>query len=209
MRAHKRPIVAYTIVLNSLTDDEWRELKLPPVSSIAASRNVQLPILVEPSFDPVLTDIPVLSACTVTVCDEGSTAVVETKGFKGNVYEERQCHPECYAGLGGSQVCLFDDDDDVGGGLECVGDAIDSHGIITDQVVCPNNDMVPSVWNICDGNVPANLQLYLPTKPQEDNAPRPTLSVLTPSNDFGTTPSIPSYLMGSKLGNSPRLSHPH
>ena len=89
MRDHKRPIVAYTLVLNSLTDDEWLELKLPPVSSITTTRNVQLPLLVDPSFNPVLPDIPVHPACPVNVCDVITPAVEETVVIRRSVYEDR------------------------------------------------------------------------------------------------------------------------
>ena len=191
MRDHKRPIVADTLVLNSLTDDEWLELKLPPVSSITTSRNVQLPLLVDPSFDPVLPDIPVHSACPVNVCDVVTPAVEETVVIRGSVYEDRLCHPECYAGLGGTQVCLFDEDHDVSGGLECVDDVIESSGVVIDEVVCPNDDMVPGLWKVFDGNVPAKLHLDVPAKPQEENAPTPSLPVLPPSSYYGVTPSHP------------------
>ena len=191
MRDHKRPIVAYTLVLNSLTDDEWLELKLPPVSSITTTRNVQLPLLVDPSFDPVLPETPVHPACPVNVCDVLTPAVEEIVVIGGSVYGDRQCHPECYAGLGGTLVCLFDEVNDVSGGLECVDDVLESLEVVTDEVICPIDDIVPGVWKVFDGNLPAKLQLDVPAKPQEENAPTPPLPELPPSSYYGATPSHP------------------
>ena len=41
-RDHKRPIVAYSEVLNGLSDEEWVKLKLPPVSLVRHASNQQL-----------------------------------------------------------------------------------------------------------------------------------------------------------------------
>ena len=135
-------------------------------------------------------------------------AVEETRAYEESVYEDHLCHPECYAGLGGIQVCLFDDDDDVSGGIECVGDGLENLGVVTDQVVCQNDDMVPSMWKVCDGNVPAKLQSNVSVKPQEENAPNPPLSVLPPSNDYGATPSPPPIWRGPHLVTPP-VDHSH
>ena len=54
MRDHKRPLVAYTEVLNGITDKEWQELKLPPASWACTSSNLQLSDLSAPSY--VMTD---------------------------------------------------------------------------------------------------------------------------------------------------------
>ena len=50
MRDHKRPIVTYTEVLNSLSDEEWSQLKLPPVATVRHVCNVQLLDLENPLF---------------------------------------------------------------------------------------------------------------------------------------------------------------
>ena len=44
---NKRPLVAYTEVLNNLTEEEWNSLKLPPPTSAVPRPNMQLPDLDE------------------------------------------------------------------------------------------------------------------------------------------------------------------
>ena len=58
-RDHKRPIVAYSEVLNAITDEEWSQLKLPPVSSVYHSANLQLADLACPNFLQKLPAVPV------------------------------------------------------------------------------------------------------------------------------------------------------
>ena len=77
MRDHKRPIVTYTEVLNSISEEEWDRLKLPLVATVRHVPNVQLADLVSPSF---------LSATSVP-CSHGETVVVPT-GCPTHVEEE-------------------------------------------------------------------------------------------------------------------------
>ena len=117
MRGHKRPIVTYTQVLNNLTDEEWKSLKLPPTSTISPKANLQLADLSTPSFK--------LTAAWSNV--EETRGVL---GVAGDMVKEGQvslCHSVCYAGLGGSQVCVMDDDGDVlvsGDGDDPMGDEV-------------------------------------------------------------------------------------
>ena len=53
MRDQKRPSVYYSEVLNGLSDQEWDELKLPPVTSICHSSNKQLVNLDVPTYYPI------------------------------------------------------------------------------------------------------------------------------------------------------------
>ena len=112
-RDQKRPIVVYSMVLNSFSDSEWVTLKLPPVSSTYPSSNKQLPDLDSPSFLPVASREPVLAPCLAVVggatagssmYDMGATKVVEEQVYGC----EKKCHSECYPGLGGDLVCLYE-----------------------------------------------------------------------------------------------------
>ena len=115
-RDNKRPIVAYTDVLNGLTDIEWAKLKLPPVSTCVTKPIAQLSdlecgrsalVLSVASEDcgggehvPVARDVP-----------EVASGDVNSRYEIGDP-DQRLCHPECVPGLGGEAVCLWDDECD-------------------------------------------------------------------------------------------------
>ena len=46
-RDDKRPLVAYTQILNELSNDEWKKLKLPSPQDVVHRLNVQLPDLLD------------------------------------------------------------------------------------------------------------------------------------------------------------------
>ena len=175
MRDHKRPIVTYTEVLNSLSDEEWSQLKLPPVATVKHVSYVQLPDLENPSFfqahsgrvevelsteQDVLDmaidtqSIPNLGARASLVPDVGqrlSSALKDEATAAGDIVAcvedvspaqlgeaPRQCHPQCYAGLGGEVLCLFE--------MENVPDTpIAIQPCVTPaETVCPNLVLIPS-----------------------------------------------------------------
>ena len=85
-------------MLNSLTDEEWRKLKLPPTSSIHPRANRQLSDLSTPSFQAIeaLNDVKTRERWEVA----GRVVDFSHAGL---------CHDVCYAGLGGVQVCVVDE----------------------------------------------------------------------------------------------------
>ena len=154
MRNHKRPIVTYTEVLNSISEEEWDRLKLPLVATVRHVPNVQLADLVCPSFLPA-TSFPCShgetvvfpAGCPTHVEEEGvmaSEVNVDATLCVGDAVDlgcgrdaveaiwtsydvpnvsasvsasvsaaqlgevSSQCHPQCYAGLGGEVLCLYD-----------------------------------------------------------------------------------------------------
>ena len=132
MRDHKRPIVTYTEVLNSLTDEEWARLKLPPVATVRHAPNVQLADLGCPSFIPatigtgpysgsvvvparVIEDVDCASDAiedaVLSVEDVVAFAVAPAPLHDVAVpeFEFKQCHQQCFPGLGGESICLFRD----------------------------------------------------------------------------------------------------
>ena len=115
--------MAYTKVLNDLTDEEWLSHKLPPVTQVIPSANTQLSCLDLPSYQPlpsgrevgtlnVVVEMENVTARLNDVSDVGDRECLSLLGIPGNT--EYQCHPQCYAGIGGELVCLFGDvsDDD-------------------------------------------------------------------------------------------------
>ena len=103
-RDHKRPLVAYTEVLNEISDDEWKLLRLPPVSSVHNVDNKQLPDLARPSFMRVDDDaLDGVSTVVPSVCDvdvpEVPGVVVDIVACSAHGVGMNQCHPECYPGL--------------------------------------------------------------------------------------------------------------
>ena len=77
-RDHKRPIVAYSEVLNGLSEEEWAKLKLPPVSSVQHASNKQLSDLANPSFQAA-SDV----TKDTTVNNVATESVVEVEEVKG------------------------------------------------------------------------------------------------------------------------------
>ena len=85
-------------MVNSLSAEEWKTLKLPPPSTACPRPNVQLPDLV--CSQSLLPDTVISSLDLPQAVDELEVA-----------YEIRSqvCHEECHPGLGGEVFCLFED----------------------------------------------------------------------------------------------------
>ena len=136
----KRPIVKYTEILNSLTDEEWERLRLPSPTTAVFRPNLQLPNLADPQHkslhchaqcSPVLHPIksqlgprPQVksfeprhqSALSVLSHPPGDVhSSVQEHSVLGDCgvdkYLPMQCHDVCFPGLGGDIVCLYDDDE--------------------------------------------------------------------------------------------------
>ena len=103
--------MAYSEVLNNITDKEWRSLKLPPVSVVRHDANVQLSGLVVPNFQVAEDTIDDVLGDAVPVHAVGVARQVVNYVVPSLDNEEvgSQCHPECYPGLGGEMFCLVDD----------------------------------------------------------------------------------------------------
>ena len=98
----------YTQVLNSLTEDEWKANRLPPVTSVQPKPNSQLPDLVNPSFVPTAYVVGEAPGDQGHVVGEAS-GQVQSANVDDVLYDERnQCHPECFPGLGGVLHCVYD-----------------------------------------------------------------------------------------------------
>ena len=153
----RRPIVAYTKVLNGLTTEEWHKLKLPSPSSCRPKPNLQIAdVAADPSFVPSLSSLSLgravsdgLGACptpteVVPIVDDALAEVGPNQRLCHNecvpgpggvafcvwdAREAKQCHDECFPGLGGEMLCLYDDLGEIDDvGLETNGDRdVDDH----------------------------------------------------------------------------------
>ena len=130
-RDAKRPVVVYSQLLNDISEEEWKQLKLPPPSSARPVPNVQLPGLLHPVLSHTGT--------VEELCDEFRPVELVSDGSRGKLarseppirvgggqvsvgidqeiepvcgqgVEPKQCHAECFASLGGEVVCLFGSD---------------------------------------------------------------------------------------------------
>ena len=103
--------MAYAEALNGLSDKEWESLKMPPVTTISQSSNRQLAALDYPHYKQ-----PTVEKIGPSVCRVATSFQVEDVPNRGLVGEgaqdvPRQCHMECFPGLGGELVCLHGDGD--------------------------------------------------------------------------------------------------
>ena len=94
-RDEKRPIVHYTKILNSLSDHEWKLLKLPSPSTCHNQPNCHLPGLFGSTCDAELSG------------DQDDVGVQHLPAPVTFPAVAQWCHPECIPGLGGHSVCLF------------------------------------------------------------------------------------------------------
>ena len=102
-RDEKRPLVYYTEVLNELSDMEWEDLKLPPVTSVRHSSNRQLADLDAPSFFPV-------KFAQITSPTPPPSLTTFVNGLLSPSIAEHGCHMECFADINGDVVCLHEED---------------------------------------------------------------------------------------------------